>query len=321
MKRLILLAIPWLLVACQAAAEAPVSACDAAQLVDHIILDAPVEQGTTVMPGTHFTKAWQVLNEGTCDWSADYSLVQVSGPDLGAEPATPLAGAVASGEETTLAVRLTAPSQPGDYTVEWMLRNAAGEQFGTGPQGDRPLSLEFSVAALPAGVRYDFTQAVCLARWDSDRATFLPCEGSDDEAGLQDGYVRVNTDPALEGQTRNNPPVIEVKPNNQSGGWISGIFPPITIAAGDRFSATIGCMDQMPRCAVAYWLQALLPDGSVETIEEWYEEADDVSHEVSADLSAYAGREVSLVLVVLENGGRSLEARAFWLNPVIHSAQ
>jgi hypothetical protein len=202
-----------------------------------------------------------------------------------------------------------------------MLQNAAGQQFGTGPEGDRPLSLEFSVAELPAGVRYDFTQSVCLARWDSDRATFLPCEGSDDEAGLQDGFVRMNADPALEGQTRNNPPVIEVKPNNQIGGWISGTFPPITIADGDRFTATIGCMDQMPGCAVTYWLQALLPDGEVQTIAEWQEVADDISHEVSADLSAYAGQEVSLVLVVLENGSRSLEARAFWLNAVIHSGQ
>lgn len=320
MKKLILLALPLLLAACQTASEAPASVCDAAQLIDHIILDVPVEQGTTVMPGTHFTKAWQVLNEGECDWSADYSLVQVSGPELGAEAVTPLA-AVASGEEATLAVRLTAPSQPGDYAAEWMLQNAAGQQFGTGPEGDRPLSLEFSVAELPAGVRYDFTQSVCLARWDSDRATFLPCEGSDDEAGLQDGFVRVNADPALEGQTRNNPPVIEVKPNNQSGGWISGTFPPITIAEGDRFTATIGCMDQMAGCAVTYWLQALLPDGEVQTIAEWQEVADDISHEVSADLSAYAGQEVSLVLVVLENGGRSLEARAFWLNAVIHSGQ
>ena len=71
-----------------------------------------------------------------------------------------------------------------------------------------------------------------------------------------------------------------------------------------------------------HWrLQALLPDGDVQTIAEWQEVADDVSHEVSADLSAYAGQEVSLVLVVLENGGRSLEARAFWLNAAIHSGQ
>lgn len=307
-----------LLAACQPANLA--QACDDAQFIDHLILDVPVEQGGALMPGVHFTKAWEVKNEGTCDWSLDYSLVQVSGPDLGEDVLVPLHDPVAAGDTATIAVRLTAPAQPGTYRAEWMLQNAAGEQFGTGPQGDRPLSLEFTIPQLPAGVVYDFTQMTCLAIWDSARASFLPCEGSDDEQGLQSGYVRVNTNPALEGSTRDNPPVIEVKPNNGANGTISGWFPPITIQEGDHFAATIGCMDQNPGCAVLFRLEAHFFDSEPEVIAEWTEVSDEIPTDVSVDLSDLAGREVTLVLVVKENGGRSLEAKAFWLDARVESA-
>lgn len=301
-----------LLAACQPANLA--QSCDDAQFIDHVILDVPLEQGGVLMPGVHFTKAWQVKNEGSCDWSLDYSLVQVSGPDMGEDAVVPLHDPVAAGVTAEIAVRLTAPSEPGTYIAEWMLQNADGEQFGTGPNGDRPLSFEFVIPQLPAGVIYDFAQMVCLARWDSDRASFLPCEGSDDEQGLQDGYIRLNTNPALEGSTRDNPPVIEVKPNNQSGGSIAGFFPPITIQEGDRFAATIGCMDANPGCAVLFRLEAYFFSGGSEVIAEWAEVSDEAATDVSVDLSDLAGQEVTLVLVVQENGGRSLEAKAFWLD-------
>ncbi len=301
-----------LLAACQPANL--ILACDKAQFIDHVILDVPVEQGGTLMPGVHFTKAWLVKNEGSCDWSLDYSLVQVGGPDMGEDAVVPLHDPVAAGETAEIAIRLTAPAEPGSYSAEWMLQNADGEQFGTGPNGDRPLSFEFVIPELPAGVVYDFTQMVCLARWDSDRASFLPCEGVDDEQGLQDGYVRVNSDPALEGSTRDNPPVIEVKPNNQASGSIAGFFPPITIQEGDRFAATIGCMDANPGCSVLFRLEAQFLDGGREVIAEWAEVSDEAPTDVSVDLSDLADQEVTLILVVQENGGRSLEAKAFWLD-------
>jgi hypothetical protein len=316
MKKLLSLSLLIFLVAACKPANLPY-VCDDAQLIDHVMLDVPVEEGTTLMPGTHFTKAWLVKNEGQCDWSLDYNLIQVSGPDLGEDALVQLHDPVPAGSEATVAVRLTAPSESGSYTAEWMFQNADGEQFGTGPNGDRPLTMEIRVAELPEGVAYDFSQSVCLARWDSNRATFLSCEGIDDEEGLQNGYVRVNEDPALEQQSRNNPPVIEVKPNNQNGGFISGVFPPITIQDGDRFTSTVGCMDEMPGCAVVFRLEAQTFNADRQLIAEWEEDFDNVAGDFTVDLSDYADQEISLILTVAENGGRSVEARAFWLNPVI----
>lgn len=314
-KPILLISLVFLLAACRPANLPYV--CDDAQLIDHVILDVPIEEGTTLMPGTHFTKAWQVQNEGQCDWTLDYSLMQISGPDLGEAALVPLHDPVASNTEATIAVRLTAPSEPGRYTAEWMLQNADGEQFGVGPEGDRPLTMEIIVAELPEGVAYDFTSMVCLARWDSDRATFLPCDGLDDEVGLQEGYVRINEDPALEQSTQDNPPVIEIKPNNGNRGFISGTFPPITIQDGDRFTSTVGCMDENDGCTVIFRLEALLASGATRVLAEWPETYDEVASDFSVDLSDLAGEEVGFVLMVVENGGISLEAKAFWLDPII----
>jgi hypothetical protein len=111
-----------------------------------------------------------------------------------------------------------------------------------------------------------------------------------------------------------------MKPNNGVGGFISGTFPPITIEEGDRFTSTVGCMDQNGGCSVLFQLQAELPGGARRLLSEWPETYDEVASDFSVDLSDLAGEEVSLVLVVMENGGRSLEAKAYWLNPVLERA-
>lgn len=306
-----LLALGLLLAACAPVAE-PV-ACDDAQFVEHVIVDVPVQEGSTVMPGTHFTKTWQVRNDGSCDWTADYALVHTGGEAMSdqTEIALPL---VAPGESVDLAVSMTAPRQPGNYTSEWMLRNADGELFGVGPEGDRPLTAELTVAELPAGVVYDFAQVICLARWDSARAQFLSCDGSDDEQGVLDGFVRIG---------RNG--TIELKPNNQQGGWIAGYFPPIEIHAGDHFVATVGCVDEQNGCSIAFALSIIVLDGPQAGPNEFFLtdpsplSADEMI-ELDIDMSSLAGNVVTPILYVAENGGRSLEALGYWRGAHIENA-
>jgi hypothetical protein len=209
---------------------------------------------------------------------------------------------------------MVAPVAAGTYSSEWMLQDAEGVTFGVGPTGDRPLVVELVVPELPAGVIYDFNQVVCLAQWHTDRAQFLPCEGVDDEEGILDGFVRLNPNPALEGRTRDNPPVIEMKPNNQQGGWIAGFFTPITIEEGSHFLATVGCMDGFPDCSVLFRVDYELSDGTHATLAEHDQVFDESTGEFDIDLSGLAGKQVTLVLVVLENGGASKEAHGFWLN-------
>jgi hypothetical protein len=195
-----------------------------------------------------------------------------------------------------------------------MLQNAAGETFGVGPSSDRPLTVELVVPKLPEGVIYDFSQVVCLAQWHSNRATFLPCEGLDDEDGILNGYSRLNTDHALEGSTNGNQPVIEMKPNNQQNGWLAGFFPPITIQEGDHFLATVGCLEGFPDCSVLFQLDYELEDGTHATLVELPQVFDDVPGELDVDLSSLSGQHVTIVLVVRENNGASREARGYWLN-------
>lgn len=320
MKRLFLLPfLGFLFAACSAA---PVSStCDSAQFIDHVILDVPVQEGTVVMPGTLFTKTWQVLNDGQCDWTMEYALVHTAGDPMGAaDVAIDLPAAVPSGQTVDLSIPMVAPDEPGTYTSEWMLQNANGELFGFGPENDRPLTVELVVPELPAGVVYDFNQVVCLAQWHSNRATFLSCDGVDDEDGVLNGYVRLNTDPALEGSSRGNPPAIEMKPNNQQGGWLAGFFPPVTIHEGDHFLATVGCMEGFPDCSVLFRLDYELEDGTHGTLAELPQVFDDVPGEFDVDLSSLSGQGVTLVLVVLENDGVSREARGYWLNARVENA-
>lgn len=309
-KGLFPLTLGFLLAACAPATQ-PI-ACDDAQFVEHVIVDVPVQEGSTVMPGTIFTKTWQLRNDGSCDWTADYALVHIGGEAMSAETevALPL---VAPGESVDLAVKMTAPREPGSYTSEWMLRNADGELFGVGPEGDRPLTAELTVAELPAGVTYDFAQVICLARWDSARAQFLPCDGSDDEQGMLDGFVRLG---------RNG--TIEVKPNNQSGGWIAGYFPPIEIHEGDHFVASVGCVDEQNGCSIEFALKGTILDGPRAGTEEFFFDSYPLSAEevvdIDIDLSSLAGNVVSPILYVAENGGRSLEALGYWRTAHIEAA-
>jgi hypothetical protein len=312
-QTLVMAFIVFLLVSCSSASVT--ATCDSAQFVDHVILDVPVQDGTVVMPGTLFTKTWEIMNDGSCEWTMDYAFVQTGGDPLGApDVVIDLPNAVPSGQVVDMSVPMMAPSDPGTYRSEWMLRNAQGDLFGVGPQGDRPLSIEIMVPELPTGVVYDFNQVVCLAQWHSDRATFLSCDGIDDEEGLLNGFVRLNTDPALEGSSRENPAVIEMKPNNQQGGWLAGFFPPITIEAGDHFHATVGCMDGYADCSVLFQLDYELADGTHQTLAENAQIFDDVPGEMDVDLSSLVGQNVTLVLVVRENGGASREAFGYWEN-------
>lgn len=320
-KQVLLLAFfGFLLAACGSAAAT--AECDSAQFVDHVILDVPVQDGTEVMPGTLFTKTWELMNDGRCEWTMDYAFVQTGGNPLGApDVVMNLPNLVPSGQVVDISVPMVTPTEPGTYRSEWMMRNAQGETFGVGPQGDRPLSIELVVPELPEGVIYDFNQVVCLAQWHSDRATFLPCDGVDDEEGVLNGFVRLNTDPALEGSTRANPAVIEMKPNNQQGGWLAGFFPPITIQEGDHFLATVGCMDGYPNCSVLFQFDYELADGTHQTLAENAQVFDDVPGVMDVDLSSLAGQNVTLVLVVRENGGASREAHGYWENARIEGSR
>jgi hypothetical protein len=110
------------------------------------VADVTVADGTTFKPGETFTKTWRLLNQGTTTWTTAYSLVFVSGNQMGGAASVPLTVQVAPGATLDISVNLTAPASAGSYTGNWMLRNAAGKNFGLGPNADVAFYVQINVA-------------------------------------------------------------------------------------------------------------------------------------------------------------------------------
>lgn len=110
----------------------PVAYCDWVAFIK----DVNFPDGTIVAPGETFTKVWRLKNRGTCTWTSDYMLVFSSGTQMGGTTAVRLPGTVLPGQTVDVSVTLTAPSSPGPYTSNWMLRNPSGALFGTGDKAN-----------------------------------------------------------------------------------------------------------------------------------------------------------------------------------------
>lgn len=93
------------------------------------VADVTVSDGTVMSQGQAFVKTWRVRNSGTCDWSAGYELVFVSGAQMGG-PAAVALPATPAGGETNVSVNLTAPSAYGTQKGTWRMRADDGTMFG-----------------------------------------------------------------------------------------------------------------------------------------------------------------------------------------------
>jgi hypothetical protein len=94
------------------------------------VADVTVPDDTEFAPGTAFVKTWRIRNSGTCDWTAGFNLVFVSGDQMGGE-ATVAVPPTAAGSTADLSVHLTAPSSPGTYRGNWRVQSDEGLAFGS----------------------------------------------------------------------------------------------------------------------------------------------------------------------------------------------
>lgn len=101
--------------------------CDAMAFVS----DVTVPDGTDYAPNATFTKTWRVRNSGTCTWDTGYSVVFVSGTQMGGTSPQALTASIAPNATLDISVAMTAPANNGSYTGYWALRNDAGENFGS----------------------------------------------------------------------------------------------------------------------------------------------------------------------------------------------
>ncbi|MCC7362606.1 MAG: hypothetical protein IT317_24205 [Anaerolineales bacterium] len=109
------------------------------------LADLTAPDGADFIPGEVFVKTWQLKNAGTATWTTAYSLVYVSGEQMGGPDSVPLPGDVAPGAAVDISVDLTAPAKLGAYTGFWMLRTPAGDLFGLGPNANQPVYVQIDV--------------------------------------------------------------------------------------------------------------------------------------------------------------------------------
>ena len=126
-----------------AAAVSPDKPCDLVSPGKPI--DVTVPDGTRYLPGESFSKTWRLVNNGSCTWTREYSVVWFSGDSIGVDEQWQLASEVAPGETVDVTVDMIAPSRSGEFQSNWKIRNSAGELFGLGPNGDAPFWVAIQV--------------------------------------------------------------------------------------------------------------------------------------------------------------------------------
>ena len=94
-----------------------------------LVVDLPIEGGSTLSPGKGFTKEWKVANTGTCAWKFGYRPVFVSGDELSGTGLR-VTNLIDPGKWTTLSVNMRAPDKTGTYTGYWRLSDTEGKLFG-----------------------------------------------------------------------------------------------------------------------------------------------------------------------------------------------
>jgi hypothetical protein len=93
------------------------------------VADVTIPDGTVLAPGAAFVKTWKLQNAGTTTWTTEFSLVFVSGEQMGTVTSVPLTQSVAPGAQVDVSVSMVAPTTAGSYQGYWKMKNAAGQYF------------------------------------------------------------------------------------------------------------------------------------------------------------------------------------------------
>jgi hypothetical protein len=275
------------------------------------VADVSVPDGMVFSSGATFTKTWRLRNSGSCTWSSSYTLVFVSGDQIGGPEAITLPKAVASGQSVDLTVQLVAPDAPGMYRGYWQLKNESGAIFGLGP-AYKPFWVEIKVLPnISEDGSYDFATNLCAAQWSSGAGP-LPCPG---EKNSSNGYALGVDNPRLEDGSSIEAQGLVLVPQNTFNGYIQGEYPAVKIEKGDRFQSLVSC-GQSSSCFVAYLLEYQIGSGPFSSYWIFVEKNDGIYAQADVDLSPLAGQEVRFRLKVLSLGLPNGD-EAYWIEPRI----
>lgn len=99
--------------------------------------EAGVADGTVLTPSKKFAKSWDIKNTGTCAWDEGYAFVFMSdlstsgfkGYDIVLKKNRP-EDYTKPGSSQNFVLKLTAPTNPGEYIGYWKMKDDAGNFFG-----------------------------------------------------------------------------------------------------------------------------------------------------------------------------------------------
>lgn len=91
--------------------------------------DLTIPDNSITSFGLAIDKQWLVENSGTCNWNANYRLVNIGGATLGA-PAELALYPARAGTQATIQILFTAPFAEGVYESAWQAADADGNAFG-----------------------------------------------------------------------------------------------------------------------------------------------------------------------------------------------
>jgi|GEM_PF-2170159 len=170
----------------------------------------------------------------------------------------------------------------------------------------------------------DFVESACNAEW-SNNGEAIPCPG-DDLYQIGAGYVGTAVSVILEGGVEATGPSLITHPAAKEGFFgIFGAYPLLTVQAGDRFQAEVGCLNdlygaELPTCEVEISLEYFDAAGNyhsnLETGWVWTEKQDGATTKLNVDLSSLAEQMVRFLLVV-RDGGDPLGDYVVWFQPQI----
>jgi hypothetical protein len=93
------------------------------------VSDVTIPDNMVIAPGAAFVKTWKVQNAGTTTWTTSYSLVFISGDQMGTITSVPLTQSVSPGQQVDISVNMVAPTNQGTYQGYWKLKNGTGQMF------------------------------------------------------------------------------------------------------------------------------------------------------------------------------------------------
>jgi hypothetical protein len=94
------------------------------------VADITIPDGTIMTPGQKFEKKWKIQNTGSCTWNTSYRLAFDSGELMGGAPVAIIVP-VPPGNQSDIAVNLTAPTSAGTFTGTWRMQDSNNQPFGS----------------------------------------------------------------------------------------------------------------------------------------------------------------------------------------------